>query len=130
MHLSTHQLERVQCYKYLGLLLSHDLNWSAHIQSTCSKAKKILGLLYQQFSNNTNSEVMAKVYLSLVRPHLEYGAQVWNPYLAKDRNALENVHFEFVQDYGMNVMRSYLTIFTCHLWKIGDFTCHCLLFLR
>ena len=91
MYLNNHQLENVQYYKYLGLLLSSDLSWSHHIQSTCTKARKLLGLLYRQFSNNTNPEVMAKLYLSLVRPHLAYGAQVLHPYLSKDVNALEKV---------------------------------------
>ena len=88
----------MQCYKYLGLLLSLDLSWSHHIQSTCTKARKLLGLLYRQFSNNTNPEVMAKLYLSLVRPHLEYGAQVWHPYLSKDVNDLEKV-----QKFGLQI---------------------------
>ena len=35
-------MERVECYKYLGLLLSTNLSWSAHIGSVCSKAKRIL----------------------------------------------------------------------------------------
>ena len=98
MYLNNHQLKNVQCYKYLGLLLSSDLSWSHHIQSTCTKARKLLGLLYRQFSNNTNPEVMTKLYLSLVRPHLEYGAQVWHPYLSKDVNALEKV-----QKFGLRI---------------------------
>ena len=57
---------------YLCLLLSSDLSWTHHIESTCTKARKLLGLLYQQFSNSTDPQVMAKLYLSLVRPHLEY----------------------------------------------------------
>ena len=78
--LNNHKLEQVQCYKYLGLLLSTDLRWSHHIEITCTKARKLVGLLYRQFSNNTNTQVMVKLYLSLVRPHLEYGAQVWHPH--------------------------------------------------
>ena len=42
-------LEVVTTYKYLGLLISADLSWSDHIQSTCSKARKILGLLYHKY---------------------------------------------------------------------------------
>ncbi len=40
---------------------------------------------------------------SLARPHLEYGAQVWHPYLAKDTNALEkfkSLDDRFVQEKG------------------------------
>ena len=85
MNLNNHQLEQVQCYKYLGLLLSTDLRWSHHIETICTKARKLLGLLYRQFANNTNTQVMVKLYLSLVRPHLEYGAQVWHPHLIKDK---------------------------------------------
>ena len=34
---------------------------------------------------------MKQLYISLVRPHLEYACQVWDPHLSKDRNALEKV---------------------------------------
>ena len=47
--------------------------------------------LYQQFSSNVDSLAMLKLYTSLVRPHLEYSIEVWNPYLQKDVAALENV---------------------------------------
>ena len=58
------------------------LSWSYHIQCICNKARKIMGILYRQFSRN--SLAMLKLYTSLVRPHLEYGIEVWNPYLQKD----------------------------------------------
>ena len=34
---------------------------------------------------------LKQLYLSLVRPHLEYASQVWDPHLSKDRCALEKV---------------------------------------
>ena len=34
---------------------------------------------------------MIRLYLTLVRPVLEYGAEVWHPHLIKDIQALENV---------------------------------------
>ena len=34
---------------------------------------------------------MKQLYLSLVRPHLEYAAPLWDPYLQKDVDALEGV---------------------------------------
>ena len=40
-------LETVSTNKYLGLLIPFDLSWTPHIQNVCSKARKILGLLYR-----------------------------------------------------------------------------------
>ena len=85
------ELYIVDHYKYLGFHLSADLSWSCHIQCICNKARKIMGILYRQFSSNVDSLAMLKLYTSLVRPHLEYGIEVWNPYLQKDVAALENV---------------------------------------
>ena len=36
--LEGHSLERVEMFKYLGVLLSHDLSWGEHVQAICSKA--------------------------------------------------------------------------------------------
>ena len=131
LNLNDHQLENVQSYKYLGLLLSSDLSWTHHIESTCTKARKLLGLLYRQFSSNTDPQVIAKLYLSLVRPHLEYRAQVWHPYTAKDAHTLEKV-----QQFGLRICTRHwnssyqdlLDIF--QLPSLGGFSCHCQLFKR
>ena len=74
MSLNNRQLEQVEYYKYLGLLFTTDLRLSHHIETICTR--KLLGLLYRQFANNSNPQVMLKLYQSLVRPHLEYGGQV------------------------------------------------------
>ena len=47
--LNSSHLEVVECYKYLGLLLSSDLSWSSHIEAMCAKVRRLLGLLYRQF---------------------------------------------------------------------------------
>ena len=46
-------LETVPTFKYLGVLLSSDsLSWSNHVQSICSKARKLIGLLYNHYSDS------------------------------------------------------------------------------
>ena len=99
-------MERVECYKYLGLLLSTNLSWSAHIGSVCSKAKRILGLIYRRFYGSASHDTLKQLYLSLVRPHLEYACQVWDPHLIKDRKMLEDV-----QKFGCRL--------AAHQWDIG-----------
>ena len=69
-------LEEVPMFKYLGVTLSSDLSWSPHIQGVCSKARKIIGLLYRRYSQRSNSQVLVNLYMSLVRPHTEYVAPV------------------------------------------------------
>ena len=58
------------------------------MSSPRAKAKKILGLLYRQFYNHTPGNAMLQLYLSLVRPHLDYAASIWSPHMKKD---MENV---------------------------------------
>ena len=84
-------LEQVENFKYLGILLSSDLSWSAHIDSICNKARKLIGLLYRRFYADLESDKLLEMYKLLVRPHLEYAAPVWDPHLVKDTSNLERV---------------------------------------
>ena len=84
-------LGEVESFKYLGILLHKHLTWTEHISGICSKVKQILGLIYRQFYNNSSCATLKRLYLSLVRPHLEYACQLWDPYTQNDINKLESV---------------------------------------
>ena len=47
--------------------------------------------MLRQFYNHACPETLKQLYLSLVRPHLEYAAPLWSPYTQKDINSIENV---------------------------------------
>ena len=84
-------LQKVDTFRYLGVLLSQDMSWSPHVQATCSKTKKVLGLLYRKFYRCSNTDTIKQLYISLVCPQLEYACPVWAPHMAKDIHAIENV---------------------------------------
>ena len=50
-----------------------------------SKANKILGMIKRSFSVRSRGDTDT-FYKSLVRPHLEYCTQIWNPHYIKDVN--------------------------------------------
>ncbi|ORD92756.1 hypothetical protein ECANGB1_578, partial [Enterospora canceri] len=50
----------------------------------------ILGFISRCVTNRS-SEVILRLYLALVRPHLDYAAQFWSPYYRKDIGSLEAV---------------------------------------
>ena len=83
-------LETVPTFKYLGLLLSSDLSWTNNIEGICTIAKKILGLLYRQFYQHADQETLTlQLCISIVWPHMEYAAPVWDPHVRKDQDLQE-----------------------------------------
>ena len=55
------------------------------------QSKEILGLLYRQFYHHTDQETVLQLYVSIVRPHMEYAAPVWDPHVRKDQDLLESI---------------------------------------
>lgn len=87
-------LEQVNTFKYLGVIISDDLSWTTQVHSVCTKAKKIVRVIYRRFHNaeaNTLFQLPRYIYTTLVRPHLEYVAPVWDPFTAGSINKLESV---------------------------------------
>ena len=85
------KLEIVDSVRYLGITISSDLTWSKHINIIGSKARKLVGLLFRQFYRCADTDTIRKLYIAIIRPHLEYASQVWDPYLQKDQQTLENI---------------------------------------
>ena len=67
------------------LMLVVNETWSSHTANY--EAMKVLGLLYRRFYGYADSESLKQLYLTLVRPHLDYNyaCQVWDPHLANLR---------------------------------------------
>jgi hypothetical protein len=78
-----HILEHDTSAKYLGCTISSDLKWGIHINTICSKANNTISFLKRNI-NISNKSIKEKVYVSLVRPTLEYASSVWDPYQQND----------------------------------------------
>ena len=48
-------------------------------------------MLYRRFYSEADTSILIMLYLTQVRPSLEYVVQVWDPHLVKDTQALESV---------------------------------------
>ena len=71
--------------------MNEHISWSEHIKQLCSKVRKLIGMLYRQFYTWTDTSTLITIYLTCIRPHLEYTAQLWDPYNKKDIELLESV---------------------------------------
>ena len=80
----------------LAYLLSNDISKFGDVTKVwrCitgrNKTNKILGFISRCVTNSC-SEVILRLYLALVRPHLDYAAQFWSLYYRKDIGSLEAV---------------------------------------
>jgi hypothetical protein len=50
-----------------------------------------LVFFYRRFGKHADSATLLQLYKSFIRPHLEYCAIVWNPYLVGDIESFEKV---------------------------------------
>ena len=85
-----HTLETCEEEKDLGVIFDSKLTFDKHINSAINKGNRILGLIRRSFTGIGN-KVLVQLYKSLVRPHLEYGNQIWNPFLKRQSRAIERV---------------------------------------
>ena len=66
-------------YTYLGVIISSTLSWSPHITHICSKARKLIAMIYRTFCPHASSTTLIKLYKSIILPHLTYCSSIWSP---------------------------------------------------
>ena len=71
-------VERVDHVKLLGITLSNDLTWKRHVDNIVKKAGKRIYILYQLKRAGVNQADLVTIYISVVRPVVEYACPVWH----------------------------------------------------
>lgn len=66
--------------RYLGVIWDANLNWQAHIENVCVKARKQLNILFAvaKFNWGAHPSTILQVYKSFIRPGLEWAGFLFN----------------------------------------------------
>ena len=87
LYLDGTQLNQVASYKYLGVTIQ-----ICHGSPTlCNKTRKLVGMIYRRFYQHSDRHTLLKLYLTIIRPNLEYASPVWDPYHKTEIEAMESV---------------------------------------
>ena len=76
--------------KDVGVVVSSDMKVSEQCGIAARKGNQILGLIRRNIAYR-DKRLIIPLYISLVRPHLEYCIQAWRPHVRKDIDKLERV---------------------------------------
>ena len=74
--------------KDLGVTMNANMKVSEQCRIAASKGNQVLGMIRRNITYKEKS-LMIPLYKAIVRPHLEYCIQAWNPHLRKDVDMLE-----------------------------------------
>ena len=85
-----HDLSVVTSGKYLGVTLTDNLSWNAHVDDKTRKANNTLGFLRRNLAR-CPKDTKAQCYTSLVRPIIEYASSAWDPHTSRNIQQLEAV---------------------------------------
>ena len=105
------EIEVVCSAKVLGLKISSDLKWNAHIEDLCKKVASRLYFLRQLKRAQLPTKDLFLFYISCIRPIAEYACQVFHTglpkYLSDDlenlqKRALRIIHPDLFYDEALD----------------------------
>ena len=76
-------IERVSHFNFLGIMLSYNMTWDAHINHISKKISKAIGILYQ-LKHIYPQLILFTLYTTLIVPHLNYCLILWGSYIKEN----------------------------------------------
>jgi len=93
-------IERVYHFKLLGINISHDMNWQAHIDAISHKASSRLHFLRILKKSGLKPHHLLHFYLTGIRPVLEYCSVVWH----HSRTKAQSGTLEAIQRWALRII--------------------------
>lgn len=103
------QLQRVEHFTDLGVVISSNLSFHDHVKSKVNKAYCMAGILNRTTDKLVAANVMVRLFETLVRSHLEYCSQMWSPPTKRDVILIEQVQRRFTKTLLYNTVNTNLT---------------------
>ena len=96
LYLNGDEIENVSSHKHLGVFLNSAGNWTTHLDELkCKVSKRIGTLRYLKYRLNRSS--LRTIYLSFIRPILEYCDAVWDNLTARQIIEIEALQYESIR---------------------------------
>ena len=86
-------VEIVKNHKHLGLTFASDGNWTNHIDNIVNAAFKQVNVL-RKLKFTLSKQTLSDMYLTFIRPTLEYACEVWDGCFEREVAKLEKVQLE------------------------------------
>ena len=90
-------IEEFDCHKDLGVIMDSDGTFNSHIDKLIKKVRKKIGWVLRSFYSRS-IEFMRQIYISLIRPHLDYCAQLWAPSEGPSLDKIEKILYDFTKN--------------------------------
>merc|ERR1712105_304859 len=96
--LNNRRMEEVECYRYLGVDVSHDGKMNEEVSHRIGEARKVSGALQKLWKNrNMSMEAKVGMYEGIVEPTLLYGCEAWTLNV-HERRKVEAVEMNYLRN--------------------------------
>jgi len=89
-YLNSTVIDSVISHKDLGIIFDNHLKFHDHTTEVTAKANRLLGLIRKSFEY-LEPDMLVTLFVTIVRPTLEYSNPVWGPQFILDQRKLEKV---------------------------------------
>lgn len=89
-NLNNIQLTESDTERDLGVLFNSNLKWKNQVINVSNKANQMLGRIKKSFAC-FDYKLLRLLYITFIRPLLEFAVTVWSPYLKSDCDYIERI---------------------------------------
>ena len=117
LHINGKPIEQVQYFDFLGIVINENLTWKHHLDKLSIKISKVIGVM-SKTKNLLNTDILLKIYNSLILSSLHYGILCWG----HDCNKLEKLQKKAIRIVSKSKYNSHTDPIFKHfkLLKISD----------